>query len=92
MKTCDVCGLDFEIIEHAPNNLGTIGIANIKFEQNLITIDSTLPEKMKDSCLIHEWIHGVLDMNGYHDQDENMVSALQNALYRAGFRVPVKEA
>ena len=55
----------------------------------LITLNKEMPKEVKETTLIHEWLHAVLDCIGCGDytNDEKLVCGLQNELYRAGFRV-----
>jgi hypothetical protein len=93
MKICDVCGMNFRIEYIEPNNLGSDKIGLSQFSKGLITIDKTMPENMQECTLVHEWLHMILDSNGFisESDDEKLVSVLQSELYRAGFRVPVKD-
>lgn len=93
MKICDVCGIPFEVrkIEANGSNDPCMGRSEIKYSR--ITLAKEMSKPISDSTLIHEWIHAVLDSSGFGDvsNDEKLISVLQNELYRAGFRVPVKE-
>lgn len=89
--TCDVCGIPFTIEKVEPNALSNGNVGLSEFSRETISIDSTLSPEMQESTLIHEWIHMVLVSASFlkEYENENLVSTLQNELYRAGFRVPV---
>ena len=87
----DVCGVPFKVIEvESPDRFDTsMGRSDTKLA--LITLNSAMSKQMKESVLVHEWIHAVLDCIGLGEltNNETLVSGLQNELYRAGFRVPL---
>ncbi len=88
-KFVDVCGVPFEVVEvdSCCRNDNSMGRSDSKM--CVININRDMPKEMKESTLIHEWIHGVLDCGGLGDisNNETLVCLLQNELYRAGFRV-----
>lgn len=85
----DVCGILFDVQEIESNcrTDGSMGRSDSKMA--LITLNKEMPKEVKETTLIHEWLHAVLDCIGYGDytNDEKLVCGLQNELYRAGFRV-----
>jgi len=89
----DVCGIPFEIKEIDSNSRcdGSMGRSDSKMA--LITLNKEMPDEVKDSTLIHEWLHSVLDCVGMgeYSNDEKLVCALQNELYRNGFKLNVYE-
>ena len=85
----DVCGIPFKIIEIESNCRTDMSMGRSDSKTATITINKDMPQEVKESTLIHEWLHSVLDCTGFgeYSNDEKLVSALQNELYRAGFRV-----
>ena len=90
--TNDVCGVPFELKETESNGREdpSMGICDSKLA--IIKINKEMSEPMKESVLIHEWLHGVLDANGLGELSgkENLVCVLQTELYRNGFRIKVR--
>lgn len=87
-KYIDVCGIKFEVkeVESNARDDGAMGRSDSKMA--LITLNKDMPKEVKESTLIHEWIHAVLDCTGMGEfNNEQLVCALQNELYRSGFRV-----
>lgn len=85
----DVCGIPFLCKEVESNSRTDVSMGRSDSKMAVITINQEMPKEMKESVLIHEWIHAVLDCAGMGDysNDEKLISVLQNELYRAGFRV-----
>ena len=85
----DVCGIPFEIKEGDSNSRADMSMGRRDAKMALNTLIKEMPDEVKDSTLIHEWLHSVLDCVGMgeYSGDEKLVCALQNELYRAGFRV-----
>lgn len=92
MKTM-ICGVPFEVkLEKTDTfNEGTLG--EISLKESEIRIKEELSKELQDSILVHEYLHGILDMNGYHNESSNeqLLNCLRNELYQAGFRVPTYE-
>lgn len=88
----DVCGITFEVKEVESNSRFDTAMGRSDSKLGVITISKEMPKDMKDSVLIHEWIHSVLDCGGLGDitNNETLVCLLQNELYRAGFRIKEK--
>lgn len=90
-KECyvDVCGLPFLVKEIESNGRGDPSMGRSDSKLATITINKEMPKELKDSTLIHEWLHSVLDSTGFGDvsNNENLICVLQNELYRAGFRI-----
>lgn len=87
-KYVDVCGIKFEVkeVESNARDDGAMGRSDSKMA--LITLNKEMPKEVKESTLIHEWLHSVLDCVGMGEfNNEKLVCALQNELYRNGFRV-----
>ena len=85
----DVCGLPFLVKEIESNGRGDPSMGRSDSKLATITINKEMPKELKDSTLIHEWLHSVLDSTGFGEisNNENLVCTLQNELYRAGFRI-----
>ena len=85
----DVCGIPFNVKEVPSNSRIDVTMGRSDSKLCEITINADMPDEMKESVLIHEWLHAVLDCSGMGEFSENeiLVSCLQNELYRAGFRL-----
>lgn len=85
----DVCGIPFKVKEVESNSRTDISMGRCDSKTAVITINRDMPKEVKESTLVHEWIHAVLDCVGMgeYSNDEKLICALQNELYRAGFRV-----
>ena len=85
----DVCGVPFLYREYTPNSRADNSMGRSDSAKAVINICSDMSKEMKESVLIHEWLHSVLDCSGLGElsNNENLVSTLQNELYRAGFRI-----
>lgn len=84
----DVCGIPFEVKEIESNSRMDVSMGRSDSKMAIITINKEMPKEMKESVLIHEWIHSVLDCCGMEESNnEKLVCALQNELYRQGFRL-----
>lgn len=85
----DVCGVPFLYSEFEPNSRADNSMGRSDSSMAVINVNAQMSKEMKESVIIHEWLHSVLDCCGLGDysNDETLVSALQNELYRAGFRV-----
>lgn len=85
----DVCGIPFRVIEVDSNSRTDMSMGRSDSKTAVITINRDMSKEVKDSILIHEWIHAVLDYAGMgeYSNDEKLVCALQNELYRTGFRI-----
>ena len=85
----DVCGIPFKVVEVDSNSRADMSMGRSDCKTATITLNRDMPKEVKQSTLIHEWIHAVLDCAGFgeYSNDEKLVCALQNELYRAGFRI-----
>lgn len=85
----DVCGIPFKVVETESNSRTDTSMGRCDSKMGIISLNKDMPKEIKDSVLIHEWIHGVLDNAGMgeYTNDEKLVCALQNELYRLGFRL-----
>ena len=83
--TVDICGVPFKVVEKAEFITGE-AIGCISIQESTIFIDGSLSKPLKDSTLVHEWLHGVLGMYGV-EHEEAIVAILGAELYRYGFRV-----
>ncbi len=91
--TVDVCGIPFEVKEVESNSRDDCSMGRSDSKMAIITLNKEMPKEVKESTLIHEWIHAVLDCAGMgeYSGDEKLVCVLQNELYRAGFRIKYME-
>lgn len=87
----DVCGVPFLYKEVESNSRTDVSMGRSDSKMAVITINRDMPKEMKESILIHEWIHAVLDCGGLGElsNNEQLVCLLQNELYRAGFRIEI---
>ena len=87
-KFIDVCGVPFLYKEFEPNSRSDNSMGRSDSAQAIIHINKDMPKEMKETVIIHEWLHAVFDCNGFGELSSNevLVSMLQNELYRAGFR------
>ena len=85
----DVCGVPFKVVEVDSNSRTDMSMGRSDSKTATITINRDMPKEQKETTLVHEWIHSVLDCTGFgeYSNDERLVCALQNELYRAGFRI-----
>lgn len=85
----EICGKRFAVVYREPTGRSddNMGMSDVK--DCLITVDKELNREMRESTLIHEFIHCVLGMAAI-EHNEILVSVLENELYRQGFRVKVK--
>ena len=92
MKTM-ICGVPFVIKQEKTNTFNEGVLGEISLKESEIRIKEELSKELQDSVLIHEYLHGILDMNGYHNESSNeqLINCLRNELYQAGFRVPTYE-
>jgi hypothetical protein len=86
--TIDVCGKPFNVVYREPIGRTDDNCGESDCKAAVITLDKTMPALMRDSTLIHEWLHAVLTSNAI-EHPETLVAVLENELYRAGFRVKV---
>ena len=88
-KFVDVAGVPFFVKEVESNTRTDSGMGRTDTKMGIITINREMPVEIKQSVLIHEWLHSVLDWYGFEESnDEKLIATLQNELFRAGFRVP----
>lgn len=85
----NVCGVPFRYIEQVSTDRADNFMGRADSKMAYITINADMPKEMKESTLIHEWLHATLDLQGMGDysNDEKLVSILANELYRQGFKL-----
>lgn len=81
-----VCGIPHEIVMREPNARDDGSYGKYDGKMGKIFIDATMPESVKESTILHEWLHGVYEQNGIQ-HDEHHVSVMAVELYRQGFRI-----
>lgn len=86
----DICGHPFTIVDNSDEEKREGNLGKCDTMSGVIKINMTCPKFLQESVLVHEWIHGVFDLNGISHQ-EIQVAVLANELYRVGFRVTVEE-
>lgn len=85
----DVAGVPFFVKEVESNARTDSSMGRSDTKMGIITINKEMPVEIKQSVLIHEWLHSVLDWYGFEESnDEKLIATLQNELFRSGFRVP----
>lgn len=85
----DVCGVPFKVVEVDSNNRTDMSMGRSDSKLALITINRDMPKEMKQSVLVHEWLHSILECQGFgeYSNNEEFVCVLANELYRAGFKI-----
>ena len=89
-KTIDVCGVPFQLVDLEPNGRHDGNFGTCDNQTGVITINSKMPEEIKQQTLVHEWLHGVLTSYG-QEHSENLTNILANELYRKGYRIQINE-
>ena len=85
----NVCGVPFRYIEQTSTDRVDSFMGRSDSKMSYITINADMTKEMKESTLIHEWLHATLDLQGMGElsNNEQLVSILANELYRQGFRI-----
>lgn len=83
----NISGISFEVKEYEQSSRVDMTMGRCDITTATINVSKMLNEEMKKNTIIHEWIHGVLDMNGFGEESnsEKLVNCLANELYRQGF-------
>lgn len=91
-KFIDVCGIPYKYEEFDSSDRTDNSIGRSDPKMALIRICKDCSEETKQSTIIHEWLHAILDCHGLqnHANDEILVSTLETELYRNGFRIQFK--
>lgn len=89
VEKIDVSGIPFTTVERNPEQMSALdgeygACSPIK---SIIYLNGNMPEETREQTLVHEWIHGVLQLMGI-DHSEAVASVLSSELYRLGFRAP----
>jgi len=90
-RRIDVAGHSWLIKTFDPQSRqdGAMGRSDSKL--GIISISSDLDGPMQESTLIHEWVHGILEIYGVAAPEE-VATVLGNELYRQGFELPIHGA
>jgi ssRNA-specific RNase YbeY (16S rRNA maturation enzyme) len=83
IKSIDVLGLSYEVLELPVVNKTTPRWGEIDFEAQIIRIDAALSDDRKGLTLLHELLHGVCEALGYDEisDDEQKIQGIASALY-----------
>lgn len=81
--TINILGIPYKVEEVECVNKHEPCQGEIDFEQCEIRIDKSLPTDLKNQVLMHELIHGILELLGYkaENEDEQKVQGLATALH-----------
>ncbi len=85
-----VCGVPHEIVMREPNGRDDANYGKYDGKTGKIFIDSTMPAEVRESTILHEWMHGVYEQNGVQHEEQH-VAVMAAELYRQGFRVKIIE-
>lgn len=84
--TINICGIPFEVIEVDSIDEAEQGITQAKIFHSRCTIHvrRDLPVILKRQAIIHEVLHGMLELLGFveYSDDEHFVQALSLAIYQ----------
>ena len=84
MKTVNILGLTYEIIEVDVVNKSIPRSGEINFVEQVIKIDKTLKADRKQITLMHEIVHGIFEHLAFTDliEDEQVVQGIAIALHQ----------
>lgn len=85
----DVGGQEWTIESFDPASRNETAMGRCDSKLGTISLSSDMPPEIRRATLIHEWLHGVLDVYGV-EQTEGLVSVIASELHRQGFEPPVK--
>ena len=90
MTTIDVGGQTWrlETFESQSRQDGAMGRSDSKM--GVIRICRDIQGDVKDVTIIHEWLHGLLDVYGL-EHPEALVSVIANELFRTGYLLSIQE-
>lgn len=85
-----ICGVPHEVVEVKDEFDTDCHFGQICYSECLIKVNKDMPDEMKQSTVVHEMMHGILNHCGYEDlaNDEKFVRVLGNAINES-FRVKV---
>lgn len=85
-----ICGVPHEVVEVKDEFDSDCHFGQIEYSKCLIKVNKEMPDEMKQSTIVHEMMHGILNHLGYEDlaNDEKFVRVLGNAINES-FRVKV---
>lgn len=83
IKEVNVLGMHYKIEEVECVSKDCLEKGEIRFLENRILIDKTMPEELKEQTLMHEIIHAICAGLGLEElnQDEQTVQSLATALH-----------
>jgi hypothetical protein len=81
-----ICGHKFEVVRRDPVGRSDNNMGRFDMKQGRIYLDREMSTDIADSTLVHEWLHGVFDLNG-QEVSEQAVGLAAIELFRCGFRV-----
>ncbi len=83
MNKINILGIPYEIREVDVVNKYDPADGEIDYENCVISIDRNLPTALKNQVLLHEVLHGILNLLGYREdaKDEQKVQGLATALH-----------
>jgi hypothetical protein len=82
-KQISILGIPFKIEEVEVVNKYIPSNGEINYDECIIRIDKNLPVELKNRVLMHEIVHGMLNLLGYTDDAENelKVQSIATALH-----------
>ena len=86
MNKVNICGVPYKIaeVDEIPSDIrGELVQGQIIYHEGKIYLRKSLPDKLKQSVLYHEWVHGMLVMIGRNDLSDNeeLVCNIANAIF-----------
>lgn len=70
-QNVNILGINFEVLEVEVVNKEIPRKGEIDFLKNVIKVDESMPADSKEQVLIHEILHGILDLLGLDEINEN---------------------
>jgi hypothetical protein len=80
----DVAGQLWKLDFYDDNSRIDSSMGRSDSKMGVIHISKSINNDVKKVTLIHEWLHGILDVYGV-DHTESVVNVLANELFRIGF-------
>lgn len=83
-KEIDILGVKFRVEEVECVSKEELRKGEINYLTCTIRIDKTMPRDLREQTLMHEILHGMLDLLGYEDlnADESKVQGMATALHQ----------
>ncbi len=84
LNEINILGLIYRVEEVEVVNKYEPRKGEINYLTNVIKIDKSMPEDLKNQVLMHEILHGIFDLLGLDElsEDENKVQSIATALHQ----------